>query len=291
MSPATAQLVPAPAAGSHSLQCMEIWSGNNRVQQAVTLPGLDAWVYSRPCEDGEHGGDVHYISTCGAGKISRIALADVSGHGDTVSQTGTRLRRLMRKYINTVDQTRFARALNVDFAGFAEASRFATALLVTYFAPNDHLIICNVGHPRPLWYRAAEQTWSVLDHGTPHRTTRIRNLPLGIIPETQYSQFAVPLGVDDILLLYTDALIEARNPAGDLLSEDGLLEKARGLDVSDPATIGTQLLKALDEYRGHAAPDDDQTLIVLHHNAAEPPKQSLTEMARVMGKMVGLIRV
>ena len=69
----------AESAEKHLLQCMEIWGGNRAVENAVSVHGIDAWVLSEPHGGGERGGDVHYVSMCGAGKISRFALADVSG--------------------------------------------------------------------------------------------------------------------------------------------------------------------------------------------------------------------
>ncbi len=74
---------------------------------------------------------------------------------------------LMRRHINTANQTRFAVDLNRAFSNLDLDGRFATAVLATYFAPTDHLIICNAGHPRPLLYRAAGNTWDLLDAKTP----------------------------------------------------------------------------------------------------------------------------
>jgi len=55
---------------------MEIWGGNRFVETGVELPGLDAWVYSRPHGGAEGGGDVHYVSSCAAGMIApRSAIA------------------------------------------------------------------------------------------------------------------------------------------------------------------------------------------------------------------------
>jgi hypothetical protein len=41
-------------------------------------------------------------------------------------------------------------------------------------------------------------------------------------------------------------------------------------------------------YRGARPPNDDETLLVLHHNAMNPPAQSLGEKLRVMARMLGL---
>lgn len=91
----------------HVLQCMEIIGGNRATRQTVDAPGLTIWIDSRPL--GKGGGDVHYVSTCGAGYVTRLALADIAGHGDSVDRLAVALRKLMRKHINTLDQTRFAR--------------------------------------------------------------------------------------------------------------------------------------------------------------------------------------
>jgi len=96
-------------APDHALQCMEIIGGNRAIRQTVDAPGLKIWIDSRPLGSG--GGDVHYVSTCGAGYVTRLALADISGHGESVNLLAVALRKLMRKHINTLDQTRFARSL------------------------------------------------------------------------------------------------------------------------------------------------------------------------------------
>ena len=152
-----------PQTAAHALQCMEIWGGNEAIDNAISVPGIDAWVVSEVYHGDARGGDVHYISMCGAGRITRFMLADVAGHGEGVGELGRSLRKLMRRNINTLNQVRFARALNKQFASAGRVGQFATALLTTYFAPTDHLVICNAGHPRPLWYRAQTRQWHLLD--------------------------------------------------------------------------------------------------------------------------------
>ncbi len=275
----------------HSMQCMEIWGGNRPTDTAVSMTGLDAWVYSMPHEGGNQGGDIHYVSMCGGGRIVRTIVADVAGHGITAGELSATLRRLMRKYINTVDQSRFARALNREFSALETGGRFATALLATYLANRKTLILCNAGHPPPLWYRAASDTWQYLSHDAAERAETVSNLPLGIIESTDYYQFAVPLGKGDLVLIYTDALIEAQAPGGDMLGDEGLLDMVRSLDATAPDQLSEALLAALDAYRGGAAAGDDTTMLLIHHNAANPHRQSLPEMARTVGRMFGVLPV
>ena len=81
-----AEIPSEPTDPSHSMTCMEIWGGNKATFRNVTLPGLGAWVYSRPYQQAESGGDVYYVSNCATGRITRLMLADVSGHGSAVAK-------------------------------------------------------------------------------------------------------------------------------------------------------------------------------------------------------------
>ncbi|NLX13547.1 MAG: serine/threonine-protein phosphatase [Phycisphaerales bacterium] len=270
---------------------MEIWGGNESVDKTVTVPGIDAWVYSRPYAGQERGGDIHFVSMCGAGAISRFSVADVSGHGNMVGEVANHLRALMRKHINNLDQTSFVQALNREFSALAADGTFATALLTTYFAPSDHLITCNAGHPTPLLYRARQGQWYFLKHDMPDHVDHLANLPLGVIDPTPYYQFAIALERGDLVLMYTDSLVEAKDPDGRLLGEEQLLQIIERLDTQSPETFCPRLLKALEAYRGGHPSDDDITLLLLHHNADNPPQQSFGEKMKVIGKMLGLIKI
>lgn len=273
---------------THALRCLEVWSGNQKFENAISVPGIDAWVVSQPYAGAIGGGDIHYVSLCGGGKIARFIVADVAGHGEPVSALALKLRALMRRHINKLDQTRFVRSLNKEFAELAGGGTFATAVLMSYFAPTDQLVICNAGHPPPLWYRSKTSTWQVLRHDIRDRLKRASNLPLGIVEPTSYHQFVVQLDVSDLVLVYTDALIEATNAAGRQLRESGLLNLVSRLDAKDPNRLCRSLLDAVADYHNHAPSEDDATLVLLHHNAADPPKQSLGEKMHVMSKMLGL---
>ena len=133
-------------------------------------------------------------------KISRFSVTGVSGHGSSAGNLTASLRPLIRKHINTLDQMRFASALNQEFSRLAQTKRFSTALLTTYFAPTEHLIVCNAGHPCPLWYHASSGSWGILDKDTPRRAEYMVNLPLSIVAPTNYEQFAVQLGKGDLVI-------------------------------------------------------------------------------------------
>jgi len=88
------------------LACAEIWAGNYCTKTLLELPGLTVWVHSVPMGPGLAGGDVEYLSVCPECNISRIALADVSGHGEPVAVFGGKLRELMEKHLHYSEQVR-----------------------------------------------------------------------------------------------------------------------------------------------------------------------------------------
>ncbi len=138
-------------------------------------------------------------------------------------------------------------------------------------------------------YRRA--TWCRLDHAGAGPIEGLANLPLGIIESTNYYQFAVRLEQGDLVLVYSDAAIEARNSRGEQLGEDGLLERLHHLDPNQPERFHYAVFEELSTYRNQAPADDDLTFVLLHHNAGKPPRQSIRQMVKVMGKMTGLVKV
>ena len=74
---------------------------------SLRVPGLEVWVYAVPFANAAAGGDVHVVSSCGTGRIARLMVADVAGHGEEVAETARTLRGLIRRYMNHIDQRQF----------------------------------------------------------------------------------------------------------------------------------------------------------------------------------------
>lgn len=256
-----------------TMQCMEVWGGNQVADSAVAVGGLDAWVYCRPFEEADGGGDVYYVSACATGRITRLLLADVSGHGAAVCDVAGQLRGLMRRYVNYLDQTAFVRSMNDQFVDLSEAGCFATAVVTTYFAPTGYLSVCNAGHPPPLVYRARDRRWSYMEAKDdpptdPAAEAEPKNIPLGVLHLADYDQFEERLDVGDLVLCYTDSLIEARDAAGNLFLAAGLLDVVRGVDPSDPATFIPRLLSAVVAKATGGLGADDVTVLLFRPNGA-----------------------
>lgn len=259
--------MPDPAA--HTMQCLEVWGGNQAVDNGVVMPGLDAWVYSRPFGDHAAGGDIHYVSSCVSGRITRLLVADVSGHGDTVAGVARKLRGLMRRYLNYIDQAKLVQGVNREFAALTEDGGFATAVVGTFFAPTNRLTLCNAGHPPPLWWCARRREWSVIDSSRDRTVEGLANIPLGIAELTRYDQTGLTLAEGDLVVAYTDSLSEARDAGGRMLGTEGLLAIARTLDPTDPGSLIRTLLAEVERY-AQGPPADDATVLILRPNALRP---------------------
>jgi phosphoserine phosphatase RsbU/P len=266
------------------MNCMEIWGGNQRVDEFIQRPGLAVWVYSQPCKESRQGGDVYYLSSCASGRISRMLLADVSGHGHVVSGFAKRLKDLMRRYINRIQQNLLVEEINREFAEQNHEGRFATALVATFFANNRSLQLSLAGHPCPLLFRNSTRTWDLYD--VPTRMNEgpgVRGLAWGISKDAIYGVSQLSLGFGDMILAYTDGLTETRVEDGALLQTEGLLQLIRSFDPDQPANLLPRLLSELQR-RATTVTGDDLSLMLVQATETRPTVwDTVLAPARLLG--------
>lgn len=250
------------------MQCMEVWGGNSATWSQFSVPGLDLWVYSEPFRDSPGGGDVYYLSSCASGRITRMLLADVSGHGASVAPVAVSLRDLMRRNINHVKQTRLVQSLNSQFESISATGCFATALVSTFFSPTRTLSVCNAGHPPPLLREAATGLWRICDQAPSEPTG---NMPFGILDDIKYRSTKIRLKVSDLVLTYTDSLSEAADSDGNLLGTSGICRIANDLSHLSPDHFIPALLKTIRELHPKNLDSDDTTVMLVSANGSGVP--------------------
>ncbi|MFM8290033.1 MAG: PP2C family protein-serine/threonine phosphatase [Planctomycetaceae bacterium] len=270
--------LPEPDPSELRMQCMEVWGGNESATREVELTGLDAWVYCQPHLNSRTGGDVYYLSSCASGRISRLLIADVAGHGDDAGKTARALRELMRRNINYINQTRLVEAINGQFAQGVSGGRFATALVSTYFCPTQSLFLSTAGHPWPVHFDSATGLWRELpDSPSGERDGPLQDLPFGVIEQVSYRQVQLKIVPHDLVLCFSDGLIELpcpnRKPTG-LLGTDGLLEVLNSLGPLPPGQIIPELLQQVTGNLATASHSDDLTLVLLRPNGASVPLEN-----------------
>ncbi|GAA5507435.1 hypothetical protein Rcae01_02891 [Novipirellula caenicola] len=273
------------ANSSERMRCMEVWGGNRATDRDIEAPGLRIWAYSRPYSGSASGGDVYYLSSCASGRISRMLLADVSGHGEAVSKIAIGLRDLMRRNVNYISQSRFVSGMNKQFAELNQDGEFATALVSTFFAPTRTYSLCNAGHPPPLLYRKASSDWSELSDRQ-ERADVISDIPWGVCDQAAYFQHHIRLETGDMVLSYSDAVSESKDADGQQLGCDGVLRLVSELGVSNPADLIPALVRRIDEIDPRSLERDDTTLLLCEATgSATPLKNSLLAPFRLFGQV------
>jgi phosphoserine phosphatase RsbU/P len=256
------ELMNAP----HTLMCSEVSGGNRKISRTVQLPSVNAWVASVPLDEGEGGGDLHFMSACDHDLIARVALADVSGHGSVVNTMTETLQELMRENIDAWDQSDFMRGINDEFVARGQ-HKYATAVVLSFHRITGRLSFTSAGHLPPLWYHAAQKAWGWLKEDDDQPSKKSSGLPIGLIPGTQYRQTVVNLEPSDLIVLYTDGVTEAENDAGESLDREQLLKWAQKSPTDSPQALGRALLERLNSFQGRLR-NDDETLVVLQRERA-----------------------
>ena len=242
----------------YAIQCSEIWGGNEKINTEVCAGALTISLYSKGT-DGERGGDIYYVSLCGKEMLTRIAIADVSGHGKAVSDTSQWLYSSMTSYMNDPEGNRILNDLN-NLVKNANKNALTTAQIITFNKGDSQLHFSYAGHPPLLIKRSGENGWKRLKIEKPSRKA---NLILGIFENTIYDRESVVLKSNDSLFLYTDGVIETRSPAGQLFGTDQLIDLLNKKSNGSVQGIKTLVLDSLLEFSEGNFDHDDVTMMAL----------------------------
>lgn len=242
----------------HDLHHSEVWGGIHGGDLEANTSCLKAHLYCRPCESGK-GGDIYYFSVSASEMLTRIALADVCGHGQPVSDISHWIYEAMSNRMNAAEGSAVLAELNRLTADSGYRA-MTTAAVVTFDRTDWHLDYSYAGHPPIYLRRHSASQWEaiLLDDDQ-----RVANLPLGVLPEAEYEQDRLPLAPGDRLLLYTDGVIEAPNATGELFGINRVLETMEARAGDDPKTLKDALLAALWKHTGGKMSHDDVTFMVV----------------------------
>ena len=211
-----------------------------------------------PARD-EVGGDWYDVIDLDRGLVG-VVIGDVVGHGARAAALMGQLRTAVRAYaiegmaVDVVLQRVNRLLQTIRLRGMA------TAAYAVFDSESGQLSVASAGHPPPV---------IVPPSGDPQFLEVDPGPPLGAISHPSFATTTHKLTGEEILLLYTDGLIEVR---GESLQAglDRLLEAARGATSADGLCRGvTRALVA------SADTEDDVALVALRHTAI-PDELALT---------------
>jgi sigma-B regulation protein RsbU (phosphoserine phosphatase) len=242
---------------AHKIECSEIWGGNRGDQLDVETSGVRASLFSRAC-DGGKGGDIYYFSLCDSDLVTRIAIADVMGHGSVVSDTSQSLYDTFKRHMNSADSSVVLADLNAAAVERGHKS-MTTMAVASLHRVDGTLCFSYAGHHELLVARNGSSEWNALQSEGDER--RLGGIPLGVDPNARFAQGCVGLSAGDRLFLYTDGVIEAPSPDGEEFGRARLLDVLTQASDHELGQVRTRVLEALLAHTGHSMTHDDVTLI------------------------------
>ncbi len=224
-------------------------------QEAPAIPGLDIAAFSRPAQIV--GGDYFDFFQFMNGSYG-LAIADVMGHGMSASLLMSSLQTALHTLIpDNNSAADVIQRVNRYYLHNVNLTTFITAFLGQFDPDRNMLAYCNAGHNPPLLYRkepgqAGQMQW-LMPTGA----------AIGLVEEYKLRLEQVELQSGDVILLYTDGLTEATNPAGEELGKDRLAGMlGQNIDLPARDTISA-LRKGLADFVGEGSLADDVTMVVL----------------------------
>lgn len=122
------------------------------------------------------------------------------------------------------------------------------------------MLVANAGQPDPILRQGAAARYLELPSG----------MPLGIGPKAASRQVEVALGDDDLLVFYTDGVVEAHDSAGELFGFDRLLALIEAQPPGASAqAIREAIVGAVNEFSAGTPAHDDITLMVVRMTSSE----------------------
>ncbi|TXT38688.1 MAG: serine phosphatase RsbU regulator of sigma subunit [Comamonadaceae bacterium] len=252
-----------------SLQLMSLRQELNiaaNMQQAI-LPhhwpanaAFQLWGAMRSAK--EVGGDFYDHFPLEDGKTGFV-VADVSGKGVPAALFGMVSKTLIRATAtqSTGEPGMTLATVNDALCVDNDTCMFVTVFYAEFDPANGLLTYVNAGHPPPLLIHA---------DGHSEFAATTDGIALGVAEGEVFAQHQIQLQAGDVLVVYTDGVTEAFNPASEEFTQERLPGLFVGKPEKDVKEAVNRVIRAVDEFAAGAPQSDDITCVALHYCPATP---------------------
>ena len=200
------------------------------------------------------GGDYYDLIETNDGRLV-LLIADVAGHSIGSALLMAMARSVLRREVAegaspgaVLGATNYAM-----FGDLVNAGLFITMFCAVYDPADARLTYANAGHNPPVLARASGDTVELDADGA----------AIGFLEDVDFEELDVTLEPGDCLLLYTDGVNEAVDPADQQFGEERLAETVSALAPAGAAAVVDGIVNALNDFTGGGHQRDDITLVVL----------------------------
>jgi phosphoserine phosphatase RsbU/P len=199
------------------------------------------------------GGDFYDVLPQADGRIV-LTLGDVAGKGSPAALLMALLLAALRTLVEErMQPAALAARLNVQICRHSPASRFITLVYAVYDPPSGALTYVNAGQNPPLIRRADGRFERLAGTG----------IALGLFEHSEYGAEETHLGPGDLLVLYSDGITEAEDPAEEPFEESRLQAVIERHAAQPPAAIAAEVLAAVQAHAKRGRFGDDLTILVV----------------------------
>ena len=226
------------------------------------IPGLKIAASYQSMTDA--GGDMYDFVPLGRrpGYLQRdddlrwaILIGDVSGHGIAAAVVMAMLHSILHAFPQSpTGPAELLSHVNNHLWAKRIGRSFATVFLAFYDPPTHRLTYARAGQTPPLFISPSLNRPQYLD--------TVGDLPLGVSPDSTFSESTIELRSGDAIVLYTDGITESKGPGGIFFDTHGL-EAAMADPISDPATAITRIKQAMFDHSMGGPANDDQTIVAI----------------------------
>src|SRR5215210_1099206 len=230
------------------------------IQQASLpkeVPEPEGWQitpYYQPAREvGEDFYDFHLLPEDRLG----LVVGDATGKGvpaALVMSTTCGMLRLAAQSTSSPGQ--MLQGVNEALFPNIPSNMFVTCFYAILEPTSGHLLYANAGHDLPYLHRNGDA-----------EELRARGMPLGLMPAMRYEEKETILHAGEAALLYSDGLVEAHDPEGDMFGFPRLRELVA--EHGEECSLGDLLLEELYSFTGERwEQEDDITLLTLRRAAS-----------------------
>jgi sigma-B regulation protein RsbU (phosphoserine phosphatase) len=195
-----------------------------------------------------------------------LALGDICGKGLAAAMWATYLVGLVGAHAATsLDPQAIVVGVNREVCRMSKVASLATLFLARLDPASGRLDYCNAGHPPSLVMRAGGQIETLSEGGT----------LLGVVPDASFDRGRVKLGPGDVLLAYSDGILESCDSADQEFGSERLEAQLRLARTEPVEAVLFSVLGAVQDFAAPRPLMDDTSLVVVRR---ENPKGGAASM-------------